>query len=156
MARRFCRLLVMRALPTLFLGVVVGGVAVGACLAAIVPGVEEMATAHRYSVKTVGKLRALSQKSTVLWSDGSKMDELGIIDRKNVSYADLAASLGGQRVINAVIAAEDRTFWTNNGIDLGAVFRAFITNVTSGGIEQGGSTLTQQLVKNRILTPART
>ena len=145
----------MRALPTLFLGVVVGGVAVGACLAAIVPGVEEMATAHRYSVKTVGKLRALSQKSTVLWSDGSKMDELGIIDRKNVSYADLAASLGGQRVINAVIAAEDRTFWTNNGIDLGAVFRAFITNVTSGGIEQGGSTLTQQLVKNRILTPAR-
>ena len=58
-------------------------------------------------------------------------------------------------MINAVIATEDRTFWTNDGIDLGAVFRAFLTNVTSGRIEQGGSTITQQLVKNRILTPKR-
>ena len=58
-------------------------------------------------------------------------------------------------MINAVIATEDQTFWTNDGIDLGAVFRAFVTNVTSGGIEQGGSTITQQLVKNRILSPAR-
>ena len=60
-----------------------------------------------------------------------------------------------QRSINAVIATEDRSFWTNDGIDLGAVFRAFVTNVTSGEIEQGGSTITQQLVKNRILTPKR-
>ena len=52
-------------------------------------------------------------------------------------------------MINAVIATEDRSFWTNDGIDLGAVFRAFLTNVTSGRIEQGGSTITQQLVKNR-------
>ena len=56
---------------------------------------------------------------------------------------------------DAVIATEDRTFWTNDGIDLGAVFRAFLTNVTSGKIEQGGSTITQQLVKNRILTSKR-
>ena len=56
---------------------------------------------------------------------------------------------------NAVIATEDRTFWTNDGIDLGAVFRAFLTNVVSGEISQGGSTITQQLVKNRILTPKR-
>ena len=60
------------------------------------------------------------------------------------------------RVVNAVIATEDRTFWTNDGIDLGAVFRAFLKNVTSGQIEQGGSTITQQLVKNRILTRKRT
>ena len=61
-----------------------------------------------------------------------------------------------QNLINAVIATEDRTFWTNDGIDLGAVFRAFLKNVTSGQIEQGGSTITQQLVKNRILTNKRT
>ena len=53
------------------------------------------------------------------------------------------------------IATEDRSFWTNDGIDLGGVFRAFLTNVTSGKIEQGGSTITQQLVKNRILTSKR-
>src|SRR5438477_12938962 len=58
-------------------------------------------------------------------------------------------------VQNAVIATEDRSFWTNDGIDLGAVFRAFLTNVTSGEVRQGGSTITQQLVKNRILTPKR-
>ncbi len=58
-------------------------------------------------------------------------------------------------MINAVIATEDRSFWSNDGIDLGAVFRAFIANVTSGRIEQGGSTITQQLVKNRLLTSKR-
>ncbi len=149
-------MLLVRALRTLVLGIVVGGVAVGACLAAIVPGGAEIVSGHHYTVKTVTKLRDLSQKSTVYWSDGvTKMDELGLQDRQNVTYAELAGSVGGQRVINAVISTEDQTFWTNDGIDLGAVFRAFITNVTSGGIEQGGSTITQQLVKNRILSPAR-
>ena len=144
-----------RALRTLFFGIVIGGIAVGACLAAMVPGITEVATAHHYSVKTVTKLRDLSQKSFVYWSDGSYMDELGLQDRQNVTYNELAGSPGGQRVINAVVSIEDRTFWTNDGIDLGAVFRAFISNVTSGQIEQGGSTITQQLVKNRILSPAR-
>ncbi len=148
-------MLLVRALRTLVLGIVVGGVAVGACLAALVPGGAEIVSAHHYTVKTVTKLRDLSQKSTVLWSDFTKMDELGLQDRQSVTYGELAGSQGGQRVINAVISTEDQTFWTNDGIDLGAVFRAFVTNVTSGGIEQGGSTITQQLVKNRILSPAR-
>jgi penicillin-binding protein 1A len=148
--------MLFRALRTLFFGIVIGGVAVGACLAAIVPGATEVVTGHKYTVKTVGKLRQLSQKSTVYWADGAYMDELGLQDRQNISYSDLVkAAPGGQRVINAVIATEDQTFWTNDGIDLGAVFRAFLSNVTSGEIEQGGSTITQQLVKNRILSPAR-
>ena len=126
------------------------------CLAASCPVAPRSSSAHHYTVKTVTKLRDLSQKSTVYWSDGvTKMDELGLQDRQNVTYTELASSPGGQRVINAVISTEDRTFWTNDGIDLGGVFRAFVTNVTSGGIEQGGSTITQQLVKNRILSPAR-
>ena len=83
------------------------------------------------------------------------MDELGLQDRQNVTYNELAGSPGGQRVINAVDRHRGPDFWTNDGIDLGAVFRAFVTNVTSGEIEQGGSTITQQLVKNRILSPAR-
>jgi penicillin-binding protein 1A len=144
-----------RAARILFFAIVIGGVAIGACLAAMVPGITEVATAHHYTVKTVTKLRDLSQKSFVYWSDGSYMDELGLQDRQNITYNELAGSPGGQRVINAVVAIEDRTFWTNDGIDLGAVFRAFISNVTSGQIEQGGSTITQQLVKNRILSPAR-
>src|SRR5262249_26179268 len=108
-------MLAFRALRTLFFGIVIGGVAVGACFAAIVPGAEEVATAHRYTVKTVGKLRQLSQKSTVYWADGAYMDELGLQDRQNISYSDLVKSApGGQRVINAVIATEDQSFWTND------------------------------------------
>ena len=148
-------MLLVRALRTLVLGIVVGGVAVGACLAALVPGAAEVVSAHHYTVKTVTKLRDLAQQSTVYWADGSPMGDLGNYFRQNVTYQDLASTPGGLRVINAVIATEDRSFWTNDGIDLGAVFRAFVSNVTSGKIEQGGSTITQQLVKNRILSPAR-
>jgi penicillin-binding protein 1A len=150
-------MLAFRALRTLFFGIVIGGIAVGACLAAVVPGAEEIATGHKYTVKTVGKLRELSQKSYVYWADGSYMEggELGLQDRQNITFQELDASEGGRRVIKAVVATEDQTFWTNDGIDLGAVFRAFVSNVTSGEIQQGGSTITQQLVKNRILSPAR-
>ena len=60
-----------------------------------------------------------------------------------------------QILVNAVIATEDKTFWKNDGIDLASVFRAALKNFTSGKIEQGGSTITQQLVKNRILSSKR-
>jgi len=149
--------MLFRALRTLFFGIVVGGVAVGACFAALVPGATEIVTANHYTVKQITKLRSLSQKSFVYWADGSPMGELGLQDRQPIPFKDLlfAPGGGGARVINAVVSIEDRTFWTNDGIDIGAVFRAFLSNVTSGEIEQGGSTITQQLVKNRILSPAR-
>jgi len=144
-----------RALRTLFFGVVIGGVAVGACLAALIPGVVEIASAHHYTVDEFVRLRNLAQKSSVYWADGTPMGELGLQDRLDVKYSDLAGTAGGQRIINAVISIEDRTFWTNDGIDLGGVFRAFVSDVTAGRVEQGGSTITQQLVKNRVLSPAR-
>jgi membrane peptidoglycan carboxypeptidase len=131
--------------------IVIGGIAVGACLAALVPGSVEIATAHRYTVDEVKELRALSQPTTVYWADGSEMDSLGLEDREPIKSITEVP----KRLQDAIIATEDRTFWTNDGIDLGAVFRAFLTNVTSGEIEQGGSTITQQLVKNRLLTPKR-
>jgi membrane peptidoglycan carboxypeptidase len=147
--------MILRTLRTLFFGVVIGGIAIGACFAALVPGAVEVVTANHYTVSQVAKLRNLSQKSFVYWADGTPMGELGLQDRQNTTYGELAGTPGGLRVVNAVISIEDRTFWTNDGIDLGAVFRAFVSNVTSGSIEQGGSTITQQLVKNRILSPAR-
>src|SRR5947208_9170371 len=116
--------MLLRALRTLFFGVVIGGVAVGACLAALVPGAAEIVTANHYTVKQITKLRSLSQKSFVYWADGSPMGTLGLQDRQNTSFSELIApgQAGGVRMINAVIAIEDRTFWTNDGIDLGAVF----------------------------------
>lgn len=53
---------------------------------------------------------------------------------------------------DATIAIEDKTFWTNPGIDIGGIIRAINANAESGTISQGGSTITQQLIKTRLLT----
>ncbi len=59
-------------------------------------------------------------------------------------------------LVEALVAVEDRHFYRHFGIDLKGILRAMITNITSGGLRQGGSTLTQQLVKNYFLTRERT
>ncbi len=56
----------------------------------------------------------------------------------------------------ATIVAEDDNFYKHIGLDGRGIVRAFIKNLTSGDITQGGSTITQQLVKNSILTSERT
>src|SRR4051794_24430213 len=141
-----------RSLIIVLVAIVVGGIAVGACLAALIPGTVQGATAHHYTTAEVPNLKALAQPSTIYWADGSQMgDSIGKEARDPIHALNEVPKM----VQNAVIATEDRTFWSNDGIDLGAVFRAFLTNVTSGKIEQGGSTITQQLVKNRILTSKR-
>ena len=61
-----------------------------------------------------------------------------------------------KHLVQAVLAAEDRRFFEHPGIDVRAVARAVWVNVRRGGLAQGGSTLTQQLVKNLVLTPKRT
>lgn len=56
----------------------------------------------------------------------------------------------------AVMAIEDRRFYSHFGIDPVGLARAMVTNITSGRFSQGGSTLTQQLAKNLFLKPDRT
>ena len=57
---------------------------------------------------------------------------------------------------NATIAAEDVNFYTHIGLDWRGIVRAFVKNLLSGDIRQGGSTITQQLVKKAILSDERT
>ena len=59
-------------------------------------------------------------------------------------------------LIDAVLAVEDRRFESHVGIDPMRIGGALLANLRAGGIAQGGSTLTQQLVKNFFLTPERT
>ena len=63
-------------------------------------------------------------------------------NREEVNFADLPDS-----IVNATVAAEDRTFWTNDGIDYTAVARAALANLQAGTIVQGASTITQQVIK---------
>lgn len=58
-------------------------------------------------------------------------------------------------LIKALVATEDRNFYSHHGISIRGTARALVSNVT-GGRRQGGSTLTQQLVKNFYLSPERT
>lgn len=57
---------------------------------------------------------------------------------------------------NAILSAEDQRFFHHPGIDVKSIGRAFYVNLTGNQIRQGGSTITQQLVKNTFLTPEKT
>ena len=61
-----------------------------------------------------------------------------------------------ERVWRPVLAAEDHRFFSHRGVDSRSLLRAVVANLRARGTAQGGSTLTQQLVKNRDLTPRRT
>jgi membrane peptidoglycan carboxypeptidase len=60
-----------------------------------------------------------------------------------------------QPLIDATVAIEDRTFWTNQGFDPVGIGRAFNEFVLQGGDVQGGSSITQQVVKNNLIAPER-
>lgn len=68
-------------------------------------------------------------------------DESGT--RENVQYSDIP-----QVLVDAVIATEDSRFFVNNGFDLPRIIKALATNIVKGHISSGGSTITQQLIKN--------
>src|SRR5262249_17911716 len=58
-------------------------------------------------------------------------------------------------LVNAIIATEDRSFYHHEGISIRGMLRAAISNFRAGKVHEGGSTLTQQLVKNLYLDPGR-
>jgi len=57
-----------------------------------------------------------------------------------------------ENLANAFVAVEDQRFYEHNGIDLQSIVRAGVTGLKNGHFSQGGSTLTQQLIKNNVLT----
>ncbi len=129
--------------------VAAGGLAIGVLVAALIPSATVLAESHQYK-PIVPALRALAQRSTIYDSTGTEIARVGTINREDASLSEVP-----KIIQHAVIAVEDKTFWTNNGIDPNALLRAAVENFSKGRIEQGGSTITQQLVKNRILTNAR-
>ncbi|MEM7048016.1 MAG: transglycosylase domain-containing protein [Acidobacteriota bacterium] len=70
--------------------------------------------------------------------------------RHRLRFADLP-----ERAWRPLLAAEDARFFTHRGLDGRSIARAALANVKAGGVAQGGSTITQQLIKMRDLTPKR-
>ena len=88
---------------------------------------------------------------TIRASDRSVIATFGDVHGENLHLRELPKSL-----IDAVIATEDRRFFSHHGVDPLGLARAFWVDIKSGSIVQGGSTITQQLAKNVFLTPERT
>ncbi|KLU58960.1 penicillin-binding protein 2D [Peptococcaceae bacterium CEB3] len=59
-------------------------------------------------------------------------------------------------MLRAVVSTEDNSFWSNPGIDPAGIARSLVADVTTFSLEQGGSTITQELVRNMLLNPKKT
>jgi penicillin-binding protein 1A len=90
------------------------------------------------------------QVTRILDRAGTPIGELGLEKRTVVPFASIPKLL-----VNAVVAAEDADYFNHEGIDYRGMVRAFIENVLRGRTAQGGSTITQQVVKTMLLTPER-
>lgn len=89
---------------------------------------------------------ALSQASRAYYSDG--VTEIGALSTESRKVIDCTALPG--YVGNAIVASENRTFWTDGGIDVKGIARALFNNATTGS-RQGGSTITQQYAERYYL-----
>ncbi|MBW4539006.1 MAG: penicillin-binding protein 1A [Myxacorys chilensis ATA2-1-KO14] len=77
---------------------------------------------------------------TMRASDGTILHQLGPATREKLAIDQMP-----KRLVDAFIASEDRRFYEHNGIDYQGIVRAIARNISSGGVVEGGSTLTQQL-----------
>ncbi|MFD3719387.1 transglycosylase domain-containing protein [Streptomyces sp. NPDC058674] len=94
---------------------------------------------------------AEAQNNVFLWADGSQMVATGgSMNRQIVGIDQIPLSMQ-----NAVIAAENESFETDKGVDPMGIARA-VWNMAKGGSTQGGSTITQQYVKNNFLGSEQT
>jgi penicillin-binding protein 1B len=80
----------------------------------------------------------------------------GVGDATGEEYRPIRLAEAPKVLVNAVLAAEDHRFFEHGALDARSVARAAWSNLRGGRAIQGGSTLTQQLVKNRLLTRQRT
>jgi penicillin-binding protein 1A len=88
---------------------------------------------------------------TILSADGQVVHKIGPVTREKLTPETLPAL-----VEEAFIAAEDRRFYQHDGIDPVGIGRALVRNITQGSVEEGASTITQQLARTVFLSQDRT
>ncbi|MGW6599464.1 transglycosylase domain-containing protein [Streptomyces sp. NPDC055036] len=93
---------------------------------------------------------ARRQATVYYWADGSRMVSVGDMNRQDITLAQVPES-----VRNAVIAAENADFYSDSGVSVTGIARAAL-NIVKGEETQGGSTITQQYVKNTYLSQDQT
>lgn len=103
-------------------------------------------------VVNIESIAPLGYATTVYDSQGNTTDTLVMSgsNRQEASYDELP-----QDLIDAFVAIEDSRFWQHNGIDTRSILRAVVGVLTSNSSSGGGSTITQQLIKNNIFNGGR-
>ncbi len=87
------------------------------------------------------------QRSTIYAKDGSVLATLFLDENRTIVRLHKVS----KQAQDAVLAIEDHNFYQHGAINVSSVFRAMLANLIAGHITQGGSTLTQQLVKNAVI-----
>ena len=93
-----------------------------------------------------------SQATVIQYSNGDEIGRIGTQNRQILPIAQIPINMR-----NAVLAAEDRKFYSNQAFSVTGIARALINNLKSGDLNsEGGSTITQQYAKTAFLTSSRT
>jgi membrane peptidoglycan carboxypeptidase len=93
-----------------------------------------------------------SQSTIIQYANGQEIGRIGSQNRQILPLAKIPMDLR-----NAVLAAEDRSFYSNKAFSVTGIARALFNNLKSGTLNgEGGSTITQQYAKTAFLTPSRT
>lgn len=133
---------------------IAGGVVASALFLPAVIGVNNVARAVVPSLKVEGidfDVTSLPQKSTMYASDGTTVIASFYAQNRTVVPLKSISTYMQQ----AVVAREDRRFFEHSGVDVQGVLRAFVETYIKKGDTQGGSSLTQQYVKNVLMIQAR-
>jgi len=129
------------------LGVVVAGLAIP--FAAVIGlGARNVADSMD-SLPAKLEATALPQKTKILDADGNLIAQLYDENRVNVSLTHISRTM-----VEAIVSIEDYRFYSHGALDIKGTIRALITNQASSSTVQGGSSITQQLVKNMLIAQA--
>jgi membrane peptidoglycan carboxypeptidase len=130
------------------------GVLVAGLLLPVVGGVGLVAKRNADSFENLPSelsVPPLAQGSRILAADGSLLATFYSEDRQVVPLSAIPVVMR-----DAIVAIEDSRFYEHHGVDMRGAVRAAVTNQHAGSVQQGGSTLTQQYVKNVLLQAADT
>ena len=93
----------------------------------------------------------LAQPTVIYDANGEVASKISALKNEGIKIEEVP-----DHVKNAVIAIEDHRFYEHSGVDYIGISRAFVKNVKAGSVVEGGSTLTQQLTKNALLSSEKT
>jgi membrane peptidoglycan carboxypeptidase len=129
------------ALPAIILGafaVVAAGLFIGvmAVYASYASGLPDVSSIENFQ---------LSEGSHVVSADGVELASFAAEQRKVIPFDQIPKVM-----VDAQVAAEDKTFWSNPCVDIGGIVRALVQNLTAGRQVSGASTICQQLIRMRL------